>query len=112
MLCCAWRELSLLVRRRAQAYVGTFLRRSTPALEVEDVTAQSSPAAEPPAEGSAAEPGAAAASSEDAAAGLHEVGTFCQVEMIAETDFGAQLLLQVLLPCPLKGVTLKWCQKQ
>ncbi len=89
------------MRRRAQAYVGTFLRRSTPAVEVEDVTAQSSPAAEAPAEGSDAEPGAAKTSSEDAAAGLHEVGTFCQVEMIAETDFGAQLLLQVCA-APLK----------
>ena len=74
------------VRRRAQAYVGTFLRRATPAVDVEDVTGQEAETLGASVEG--------AGEAEDPAAGLYEVGTFCQVEMMAETEFGAQLLLQ------------------
>lgn len=66
--------------------MGTFLRRATPAVDVEDVTGQAAETSEASAEG--------AKEAADAAAGLYEVGTFCQVEMMAETEFGAQLLLQ------------------
>ncbi len=96
-------------RRRAQAYVGTFLRRAAPAVDAAPGASEAvgaAPAAAPaaPPDGAAAEasagaeagagPAAAAAAAEDPAAGLYEVGTFCQVEMMAETEFGAQLLLQ------------------
>ena len=66
--------------------MGTFLRRPTPAADVEDVTGKEA--------GTLGAPAEVAEDAADAAAGLYEVGTFCQVEMMAETDFGAQLLLQ------------------
>ena len=66
--------------------MGTFLQRATPAVDVEDVSGQAAGTSGASAEG--------LAGAEDPAAGLYEVGTFCQVEMMAETDFGAQLLLQ------------------
>ena len=86
LLCLPCSPGECLAWCRAQAYVGTFLRRPTPAADAEDVTGKGAGTSGAPAEG--------AGEAADAAAGLYEVGTFCQVEMMAETDFGAQLLLQ------------------